>query len=279
VIDYSKGKEPAVSQIKQWVEHGDDLGVTAIVGAEFFAGLKPEQVEYWRRVFATLSYWPASLEAAEQAGIWRAHYGQRGLRLSTADTLNAAVALDLDATLVTGNLNDYPMPEIRTHPLSPLPGAQTPVRPPQGSRPGPCRPSSPRPPDPRPTSDAVRGGRGPAAAGHTGRRRPPERRCSAGDTGVPDAYDGPRTLVPGAVQPPAPEPVVDGGSRRVLVGQGPPLAAGADDGEDRVEDLAHRVLPGAPAPLRRRQVGRQAGELGVGRAAARGQLPPTVAPP
>jgi predicted nucleic acid-binding protein len=92
---------------------GDDPGATAIVVARLLAGLKREQVDYWRRVFATLSYRPVSIEAAEQAGIRRAHYDRRGLRLSTADTLNAAVALDVDATPVTSDRNDSPMPGLR----------------------------------------------------------------------------------------------------------------------------------------------------------------------
>ena len=82
VIDFSKGKEPAVSQTRRWVEQGDDLGVTAIVVAAFSAGHERERVDHRRRVSATLSCWPASLEAAEQAGIRRAHDDRRGVRLS-----------------------------------------------------------------------------------------------------------------------------------------------------------------------------------------------------
>ena len=45
LIDYANGKEPAVSRIKGLIAQGDDLGLSAVAVAEFFAGLRPHQRE------------------------------------------------------------------------------------------------------------------------------------------------------------------------------------------------------------------------------------------
>src|SRR3954447_21247411 len=58
--------------------------------------------------------------------------------------------------------------------------------------------------------------------------------------------------LPGAIQPPATKPPVDGRPRRVLVGQLPPLSPSADKIEDRVQDLPQRPAPRAPTRLRQR---------------------------
>ena len=43
LIDFSKGRQPASSRILRMFEAGDEVGVCAIVVAEFYAGLVPEQ--------------------------------------------------------------------------------------------------------------------------------------------------------------------------------------------------------------------------------------------
>ncbi|MGH2355569.1 MAG: type II toxin-antitoxin system VapC family toxin [Chloroflexota bacterium] len=113
LIDYSKGREPAVARIREMLDQGDDLGVCAVNVAEFFAGVPPDDRAYWRTVFSTLTYWPISRAAAERAGMWRKEYSLRGQTLSTADALTAAVAVEHGAALVTRNAKDYPMPELR----------------------------------------------------------------------------------------------------------------------------------------------------------------------
>ncbi len=117
LIDYSNGREPAVTRIKRLIAQGDDLGICAIGVAEFFAGLKPHQREYWREVLSTFTYWDVSFAAAQRAGEWRYDFDRRGIALSTTDTLNAAVAVEHDATLLTRNAKDYPMMGLHLLPL------------------------------------------------------------------------------------------------------------------------------------------------------------------
>ena len=117
LIDYAYGKEPAVSRIKGLIAQGDDLGLCAIAVAEFFAGLRPHQRDYWRRVLSTFVSWDVSFDAARCAGEWRYDFERRGITQATSDTLNAAVAVERGATLLTRNARDYPMEGLSLLPL------------------------------------------------------------------------------------------------------------------------------------------------------------------
>jgi predicted nucleic acid-binding protein len=65
-----------------------------------------------------LRYLETPEPAARLAGAWRYKYQREGLRLQTPDVLVAATALTHGATLVTGNLGHYPMPELTLLPLT-----------------------------------------------------------------------------------------------------------------------------------------------------------------
>jgi predicted nucleic acid-binding protein len=61
--------------------------------------------------------WPITGVAARRAGSYRHAFARRGVQLTTADTLIAAVARTARATLVTRNRKDFPMNDILVHPL------------------------------------------------------------------------------------------------------------------------------------------------------------------
>lgn len=117
LIDFSKAREPASSRILRMIESGDELGVCAVVVAEFYAGLVPQQRARWDEFFEALRFWEATREAAKQAGIWRYEFARKGTPLSTTDLLVAAVADQKDAAVVTNNVKDYPMDEVTVLPL------------------------------------------------------------------------------------------------------------------------------------------------------------------
>jgi predicted nucleic acid-binding protein len=117
LIDFSKGREPACSQIQAWIDGGGELGVSAINVAEFFAGLPPQQRSQWEQFLGALELWGISRDAAIEAGIWRYQFARQGIALSTTDTLVAAVAKEQHAIVVTNNLKDYPMAGVHLLPL------------------------------------------------------------------------------------------------------------------------------------------------------------------
>ncbi len=117
LIDFSKRKNPAFSLVHRLLQNGEELGVSPVNIAEFYSGLVLSQWEVWDEFFEPLLLWPISLTAAKQAGKFRYDFARRGVALSTADTLIAAVAREQTATIVTSNAKDYPMDEVALLPL------------------------------------------------------------------------------------------------------------------------------------------------------------------
>ena len=65
-----------------------------------------------REFVASCEFLQTSFASAIQAGAWRFDFARRGFALGMPDMLIAATAVEHDATLVTGNVRHYPMPEL-----------------------------------------------------------------------------------------------------------------------------------------------------------------------
>jgi predicted nucleic acid-binding protein len=76
---------------------------------EVFNGARPLERARVEQFFAALQFLPTTQTAAQQAGVWRYDFARRGTILSTTDSIIAAVAFEHGATVVTGNVKDYPM--------------------------------------------------------------------------------------------------------------------------------------------------------------------------
>src|SRR5215213_306780 len=109
LVDYSKRFEPTTSRLRRWMADGEEVGVCPVTISKLFAGLPPTAHETWHDFVDALRFWPISRSASVQAGIWRYEFARRGMQLTTADTLVAAVAREAEAVVVTGNVRDYPM--------------------------------------------------------------------------------------------------------------------------------------------------------------------------
>jgi predicted nucleic acid-binding protein len=117
LIDFSKRREPACSQILAWADAEETLAVCAISVAEFYAGLPPDERETWHEFIASLICWPISVDAAMQAGQDRYRYARQGKAIAITDALLAAVTRERRAVLVTGNVKDFPMDDLVLFPL------------------------------------------------------------------------------------------------------------------------------------------------------------------
>jgi predicted nucleic acid-binding protein len=73
-------------------------------------------VERELQIFAFLE---TTESAAKQAGVWRYAYARQGRQIAITDALIAATAYLNQATIVTGNIRDYPMPEVSLLPSAP----------------------------------------------------------------------------------------------------------------------------------------------------------------
>jgi predicted nucleic acid-binding protein len=65
------------------------------------------------RVFNRMRYLPTTLEAARRAGRYQAEFAARGIAIQTPDALIAGTARAHGAILITANVVDFPMPDIR----------------------------------------------------------------------------------------------------------------------------------------------------------------------
>jgi predicted nucleic acid-binding protein len=114
LIDFSMDREPTRTGLLKLIEDGADLGVCAVNVSEFYTGLDEKRLPEWDRFFSALSYWPITLTAARLAGVNRYTFAKAGETLTISDALVAAVALVEQATILTSNGQDYPMPEVTT---------------------------------------------------------------------------------------------------------------------------------------------------------------------
>lgn len=113
VINWLKGKSRVVDHVADLIGRGETLTANAITVGEVYAGLADDERGPADRIFATLDYRPIDEQTAKLAGTYRYRFARRGRVLSLADTLLAAHAVVREATLVTGNVRDFPMPELK----------------------------------------------------------------------------------------------------------------------------------------------------------------------
>jgi predicted nucleic acid-binding protein len=112
LIDYLRNR-PAVQRVRRLTAAGDVAATTAINVEEVVRGLRDQEADAARRLVGGLVVLSVETEAAWVAGSWRREHASRGVTLWQADCLIAATALIHDATLVTGNPRDFPMPDLR----------------------------------------------------------------------------------------------------------------------------------------------------------------------
>ena len=112
LIDYLRGRRGVIELVNTLAQQGHNLGVCCITVAELYAGLSEEERAGAESLIDAMDYHDVSVEIAKEAGRYRYEFARRGTALSTADTLIAATAIDLGATLITANTRDFPMEEI-----------------------------------------------------------------------------------------------------------------------------------------------------------------------
>jgi predicted nucleic acid-binding protein len=114
VIDQLKGFPETVRLLERLYEAGGELCVCDVTIAEIYAGLDPQDRARAEQLLEACSFLVSSAAIAQQAGEWRYQYRRQGITISLTDALIAATAYSHGAQVVTGNVDDYPMPEVST---------------------------------------------------------------------------------------------------------------------------------------------------------------------
>jgi tRNA(fMet)-specific endonuclease VapC len=112
LIDILEDRDNVRQQVLVLIE-SDEVALSAITVAELYSGLSEKKRAEWESWLLTLPYWQISISVAMRAGRYRRGARERGQTLSASDALLAALAHVNDATLLTSNIKDYPMNDVR----------------------------------------------------------------------------------------------------------------------------------------------------------------------
>ncbi len=113
LIDLSKYYGTVPNSLDAIVAAGGIVGVCAVSVSEFITGIPRFQRRRWQQWISDFEYWDISRDAAVLAGQYRFDLARQGKTLNVPDALMAGIAVTMDATLVTNNVKDFPMPDLR----------------------------------------------------------------------------------------------------------------------------------------------------------------------
>ncbi len=107
LIDHANGYEPAMTLLHRLYEGGGELFTCDVVVCEALSGGTDEHRAVVARLLEPLEYVATDPAAAHAAGGARRRRHEAGGKLGLGDSLIAAVAIGLDATVVTRNRPDF----------------------------------------------------------------------------------------------------------------------------------------------------------------------------
>jgi predicted nucleic acid-binding protein len=118
VIDVLNGKRCRRELAQNLLSPGATLATCPITVTEVYAGLRPGEEAKTDRFLRSLKFFTITWEISKKAGDLICHWKQQGRTFSLPDMAIAAVAVTHDLVLVTSNIKDFPMPELRLYPLA-----------------------------------------------------------------------------------------------------------------------------------------------------------------
>ena len=113
LIDYIKDHGNSRARLDALIESGDEVGLCAVTVGEIYSGLAKEARAPWEQWLRALPYWHIGINAAIRAGIYRKTASESGRTLAITDALLAGLAYQQNATVLTSNIKDYPMKDVR----------------------------------------------------------------------------------------------------------------------------------------------------------------------
>lgn len=116
VVDVLRGADFAPELVRR-----EPLVISPITVHEVLFGMRPAEERMTLELFEGLLVVSLGSAEARISGQWRRDYAKRGLTLAREDTLIAASAITHGLPLATGNVKDFPMPELRVEQWPPPP--------------------------------------------------------------------------------------------------------------------------------------------------------------
>jgi predicted nucleic acid-binding protein len=117
IIDALNDKRGRRDLLLGIVRQGHLLACCPINVTEIYAGLRPKEEDATEEFLRSLEYYHLNWPVARLAGLLKRDHSRRGQTLTLADTTIAAVALIHELTLITDNVKDFPMKDLRLYQL------------------------------------------------------------------------------------------------------------------------------------------------------------------
>ena len=113
LIGYLRDTPSIASGLRERLGDGHTLATTCVNLAEVERGLRPRERRRAAAFLDGLRFLITDREAARRAGRYQAEWAKRGRTIHTADALIAGTARAHGAVLLTHNLDDFPMRDLR----------------------------------------------------------------------------------------------------------------------------------------------------------------------
>jgi len=101
------------------VEAGGSLACSVLTVGELYAGMKPHERARTEELLDGFERHEVTEEIARYAGLLKNEWTLKGFTFTLVDMMIAATAIAHDLTLITENRRDFPMAELKLHPISP----------------------------------------------------------------------------------------------------------------------------------------------------------------
>jgi predicted nucleic acid-binding protein len=117
LLDVLRARQNRRSLLAELVAGGHILATAAINIGEVYSGMGSGEEARTETFLSSLHCYPITGAVARRAGSLKSTWAQKGKTLSLADMIVAATAIEHGLCLMTDNRKDFPLPELRFHPL------------------------------------------------------------------------------------------------------------------------------------------------------------------
>jgi predicted nucleic acid-binding protein len=113
LIGHLRGDETVTKLLLDLLADQHSLGTSCVNIAEVERGIRPKESRAANKLLSRLRFLDTTREAAMRAGRYQAEFEKRGRTIHTADALIVGTARAHGAILLTDNVRDFPMRDIR----------------------------------------------------------------------------------------------------------------------------------------------------------------------